>query len=139
MGSAAAELAETLARWQEGTRGRSIVVGAVDLSTHEFDLSSAWRAAYESQCSYLSDMAVERAFRRLGIGARLLTDALLLARAENRGDVFLHVEQDNVPAVSMYEREGFRLESDSMATRDLFDALHLHEEPRHNILLRLRA
>ena len=126
-------------RWQEGTQGRSIVVGAVDLSNHEFDLSSAWRAAYASNCSYLSDMAVERAFRRLGIGARLLTDAVRLAREEGRGDVFLHVEEDNAPAVSMYEREGFRRESDSVATRDLFDALHLYEEARHNILLRLRA
>ena len=41
---------------QEGTRGRSIVVGAVDLSTHEFDISKTWRVTYASNCSYLSDM-----------------------------------------------------------------------------------
>ena len=55
--------------------------------------------------------AVDPAFRRLGIGVRLLTEAILLARASGIGDVFLHVEQVNAPAVSMYEREALILKS----------------------------
>ena len=118
-----------------GAAGGTLIVGAVDVSTHEFALAPAFQKAFP-RASYISDMAVTPACARLGIGARLLEAALALARQEG-GEVFLHVEQDNAAALSLYQRKGFVNEAETAATRALFYALRLHEESRHNLLLRL--
>ena len=55
----ATKLARILEAWRDSTRGRRLVLGAVDVSTHEFDLSPAWRACYGDEGVYLSDMAVD--------------------------------------------------------------------------------
>ena len=51
--------AEALESWQKSTQGRRIILGAIDVSTHEFDLSPRWKEAYGGDGTYLSDMAVE--------------------------------------------------------------------------------
>jgi ribosomal protein S18 acetylase RimI-like enzyme len=133
----AAKLADNLLTWQESTRERSILVGAVDISQHEFESCDTWRHFYQGPSFYISEMAVDAGFRRLGIGAQLLSGAVELARSSD-GDVFLHVEERNTPAISVYQSAGFRQEPDNRATLDLFGALCLHEETHHNILLRLQ-
>ena len=133
----AAKLADNLLTWQESTKERSILVGAVDISQHEFESCDTWHHFYEGPSFYISEMAVDAGFRRLGIGAQLLSGAVELARTSD-GDVFLHVEERNTPAISVYQSAGFRQEPDNRATLDLFGALFLHEETHHNILLRLQ-
>ena len=118
-----------------GAAGGTLIVGAVDVSTHEFALAPDWQKAFPCAC-YISDMAVTPACARLGVGARLLEAALALARQEG-GEVFLHVEQDNAAALSLYHGAGFVEEAETAATRALFYALQLHEESQHNLLLRL--
>mmetsp|Transcript_49080 Transcript_49080/g.98407 ORF Transcript_49080/g.98407 Transcript_49080/m.98407 type:complete len:384 (+) Transcript_49080:167-1318(+) len=42
------------AEWQESTFGRRIIVGAIDCSTHEFDLCPSWSQAFGGSTAYLS-------------------------------------------------------------------------------------
>lgn len=46
--------------------------------------------------------------RRTGIGTEILTSALLWARISGASSAWLQVLSDNVPALAMYERFGFR-------------------------------
>ena len=53
-------------------------------------------------------LAVSEAFRRNGIGRRLLVEAAALARLYGAEKVFLEVAAGNVPARNLYESQGFR-------------------------------
>ncbi|WP_051366700.1 GNAT family N-acetyltransferase [Hamadaea tsunoensis] len=58
--------------------------------------------------SELSAVCTDPAYRRQGLATRLVL--ALVAGIHERGDaVFLHVEGDNVEAIALYERLGFRL------------------------------
>lgn len=58
----------------------------------------------------LLTLAVDPTIRRCGIGTLLLRD--FLANAKHRGatNAFLEVAEDNIPAISLYKREGFHVE-----------------------------
>lgn len=51
--------AQILETWRNSTHGRRLILGAIDVSTHEFDLSPEWREWYGDDGAYFSDMAVE--------------------------------------------------------------------------------
>ena len=139
---AGSDAADALESWQMSTQGRRIILGAIDVSTHEFDLSPRWKEAYGGDSTYLSDMAVElvsgvcsrlqhvciklrarenspdtQAFRRLGVGALLFAAALDLAHSKRCGDVFLHVEERNAAAIALYRAQGFEVVADSEGVR----------------------
>ena len=53
-------------------------------------------------------LAVSPAYRRQGIGSRLLENATALAGARGAGRMFLEVAADNPAAIALYEGAGFR-------------------------------
>lgn len=52
-------------------------------------------------------LAVSPAYRRRGIGSRLLENATALAGARGAGRMFLEVAADNPAAIALYETAGF--------------------------------
>ncbi|WP_264582570.1 GNAT family N-acetyltransferase [Rhodoblastus acidophilus] len=55
-------------------------------------------------------MAVAKAWRRRGLGAALMTEALTLAFAEGLERIDLQVRDDNLAARRLYEKFGFQVE-----------------------------
>lgn len=56
----------------------------------------------------IMSFAVAAAARRTGIGTEILTSALRWARISGASSAWLQVLSDNVPAIALYERFGFR-------------------------------
>ena len=57
----------------------------------------------------LDNMVVTEAWRRQGIGTRLLGAGLLWCRAHSGSSVWLEVRASNMGAIQMYERAGFSI------------------------------
>jgi ribosomal protein S18 acetylase RimI-like enzyme len=58
--------------------------------------------------AYVERLVVSPSFRRLGMGRRLLSAAEDLARDRGKEAIGLHVTADNLPALRLYESEGYR-------------------------------
>jgi len=58
--------------------------------------------------AYVSNLAVAPQAQRQGIGAQLLERSEALAAAWGCRSVALHVDPENVPAVELYRRAGYR-------------------------------
>ncbi len=58
--------------------------------------------------AYIERLVVSPSFRRLGMGRRLLSAAEDLARDRGKEAIGLHVTADNLPALRLYESEGYR-------------------------------
>ncbi|MGD8567127.1 MAG: ribosomal protein S18-alanine N-acetyltransferase [Gammaproteobacteria bacterium] len=57
--------------------------------------------------AHVLNLCIADDFRRQGLGERLLTHMLEIARQKNVGAVFLEVRPSNQPAISLYEKVGF--------------------------------
>lgn len=66
-------------------------------------------------------LATDPLWQRSGVGAHLLAEAELLARAQGRSRLIAATSNDNIPALYFYQRHGFRLIG---VARDAF-AAHL--------------
>ncbi len=58
--------------------------------------------------SEITNIAVDPAFQREGIGGRLLSLLINICRERKAAAVHLEVRDGNIPAVSMYEKFGFK-------------------------------
>ncbi|HWI08191.1 MAG TPA: GNAT family N-acetyltransferase [Solirubrobacteraceae bacterium] len=78
---------------------------------------SVWKAAPDA---WLEDLFVADRARRLGIGDALV--ALAVERARERGArrIELDTNEENAPALALYEHHGFSPRSKGGAGRDLF-------------------
>jgi len=79
----------------------------------EDDESMPDDAAALLPCVYVWLLVVAPKFRRCGIGTLLLNEAKTRAEVTAGGRVVLQVDQDN-PAVSLYEKTGFRQYSEGV-------------------------
>ena len=120
--------------WRSSSTHRRIVIGCVDCSTHEFQLTSLW--ACSGSDLYVSDMAIHPAFQGLGLGRALLRALFDLAAREGYQNLYLHVEQNNTRAASLYASEGFVVSPDTSATAALYAALGFEPEPRNVLMTR---
>ena len=78
---------------------------------------SVWRAAPDA---WLEDLFVREQTRRAGVGDALV--ALALERARERGAkrIELDCNEENAPALALYQRHGFSARAKGGAGRDLF-------------------
>ena len=78
---------------------------------------SVWKAAPDA---WLEDLFVAEAARRAGVGDALV--ALAIERARERGArrSELDANEENAPALALYERQGFSPRSKGGGGRDLF-------------------
>jgi ribosomal protein S18 acetylase RimI-like enzyme len=58
---------------------------------------------------YVENIAVNRAYRKKGVGQQLMQQAVAWAKAMNLPGLMLETQNINVPACRFYERFGFRL------------------------------
>jgi ribosomal-protein-alanine N-acetyltransferase len=58
----------------------------------------------------LLTLAVAPASQRLGVGRLLVRDFVARAKLGGATNAFLEVAEDNIPAISLYKREGFAAE-----------------------------
>lgn len=97
-----------------------------------FAAFSAITGSDPRECS-LENLAVVEAWRRQGIGARLLAAGLLWCRAQHGSSVWLEVRASNRDAIALYERVGFVVsgtrqkyytqpDEDATEMRKVFDA-----------------
>ncbi|WP_287128040.1 GNAT family N-acetyltransferase [Candidatus Cyanaurora vandensis] len=59
---------------------------------------------------YISNLAVTPAWRRQGVASSLLQEVEAIARSLCHPRLYLHVMADNIAAVQLYQRSGYRLE-----------------------------
>jgi len=82
-----------------------IVAGTVEISQRQ---SWPWQGL-PSSYGYLSNLAVDRTFRRQGIAKAMLAHCERLAQHWSVADLYLHVMEDNLQARRLYQLAGFRL------------------------------
>jgi len=59
----------------------------------------------------IDKIGVMHAFRRWGIGAKLLEKAMVTGRLKNAKNVSLTVSQSNISAIKFYTTQGFKIDS----------------------------
>jgi ribosomal protein S18 acetylase RimI-like enzyme len=59
--------------------------------------------------AYIEDIAVDAAFRRLGVGRALMQQAVVWAKSRQLAGVMLETQNNNVAACRLYEGCGFKL------------------------------
>lgn len=79
---------------------------------------------------YISSMAVDENHRRRGIGKLLLQKLLQLSDALSTDMTLLHVEQDNLPAIKMYQAVNFEVGHPNPPTSLQLSA-PLKKQPHH--------
>jgi ribosomal protein S18 acetylase RimI-like enzyme len=78
---------------------------------------SVWKAAPDA---WLEDLFVSESARRAGLGDALVALAIQRARARGARRIELDANEDNAPALALYERHGFSPRSKGGPGRDLF-------------------
>lgn len=64
-----------------------------------------WKAV--DDC-HITDIVVKKDFRMLGIGSKLLEKLIQEAKKENVTSLTLEVNANNIPAIGLYEKYGFK-------------------------------
>ena len=75
---------------------------------------------------FITNLAVKKAFRRNNIGSRLLSSLIEECKNQGADYITLEVRESNIPAISLYEKTGFR----KVGVRKNF-----YSEPDENALL----
>jgi ribosomal protein S18 acetylase RimI-like enzyme len=78
---------------------------------------SVWKAAPDA---WLEDLYVREQARRAGVGDALVSLALERARERGAKRIELDTNEDNAPALALYESHGFSARSKGGTGRDLF-------------------
>jgi GNAT superfamily N-acetyltransferase len=78
---------------------------------------SVWRAAPDA---WLEDLFVREQSRRAGVGDALVSLAVERARERGAKRIELDCNEDNTPALAVYERHGFSARSKPGGGRDLY-------------------
>ena len=112
-----------------------LLLGTVDLSTQELELPTHGIA---DDAMYLSHLCVLPAYRRQGVGRRLLEAAQETASACGAYGIYLHVERANGEALGLYQSAGFATMPSSAMYVTFTRALNLQQrEPLllHKVLV----
>lgn len=120
--------------WRSSSTNRRIVIGCVDCSTHEFQLSPQWKSTDREL--YISDMAIHPAFQGLGLGRALLRSLVSYAESERIQDLYLHVEEHNARAAGLYASEGFAPAAETPATAALYEAMSFDRDCKNTLMQR---
>lgn len=94
----------------------SQVVGAVIVGICKRK-EDRWNKSLET--AYIGDLIVSVHARRMGVGKRLMTEAMAWARTKNLDSVELHVWQSNSKAIRFYESLGFTTIQHRMTRRNI--------------------
>jgi GNAT superfamily N-acetyltransferase len=59
------------------------------------------------EAMWITDLVVDPAFRRQGLGRRLLSEAIGWSRARSQGRLFFEMQSKNYPAIQLAQKLGF--------------------------------
>ena len=88
----------------EWTDRSLVIVGDVDERVAGY---LALAPAPAPDAVWVTDLAVDPAFRRQGLGSRLLAEAIGWARARSQSRLFLEMQSKNYPAIRLAQKMGF--------------------------------
>jgi ribosomal-protein-alanine N-acetyltransferase len=71
------------------------------------DLVGAITFSYSVDTADIEDVAVDNAYRKKGIGERLVNKALDKIKEDKKEKVFLEARANNIPAINLYQKVGF--------------------------------
>ena len=83
------------------------VVGTVEMGLRS---RYPWQLSVATRYPYLSNLAVQSQFRRLGLAQHLLTQCEQKAKLWGFSSIYLHVLENNRPARRLYYKLGYRLQ-----------------------------
>jgi ribosomal protein S18 acetylase RimI-like enzyme len=81
------------------------VVGTIEISAR----SPLYNPSMAKRYVYISNLAVDNDYRRLGIGRELVRQCESIAQQWGFKDIYLHVMADNLPGQHLYLRLGFEI------------------------------
>ncbi len=87
-----------------GTQARD-VVGTIEISAR----SSMYDPSINKRYLYISNLAVDHNYRRLGIGRELVTQCEAIAKTWGFMAIYLHVMADNLAGQDLYAQLGFEV------------------------------
>lgn len=106
---------------------REMILGSAECSFHEFALTRLGRRRRKDSILYVTEVAVNPAARRRGIGQRLMRAVDNLARQRNIETLYLHVDVTNGPALTLYAKSGYtKVRSDDPMYVEFTKSLNLH-------------
>lgn len=85
-----------------------VVLGSAECSFHEFFGTRLGQQRPQNSILYITEVAVHPAARRQGVGLKLLLAADQLANLRGVETLYLHVDVNNVAALALYEKAGYR-------------------------------
>ncbi len=89
---------------EEWTERSAVWVGEIDDRLAGY---LAMAPAPAPDALWVTDLAVEPAFRRQGLGRRLLAEAIGWGRARQQARLFLEMQSKNFPAIQLAQKLGF--------------------------------
>ena len=78
---------------------------------------------------YIRQLVVDPAFRRQGLGRRLMLEAAVRLQKNGAGSWYLNVKPANKPALALYEQLGFSPRHLSVALRIRWSEVHAMQDP----------
>jgi ribosomal protein S18 acetylase RimI-like enzyme len=82
---------------------KQTVVGTIEISTR----STIYNPAISQRYAYISNLAVDTGYRRLGIGQQLVSQCAAIAKDWGFNDIYLHVMASNPAGQQLYYKLGF--------------------------------
>ena len=81
---------------------------AMDKDNNVIGYAAAGKKSMFKDTCWLSDISVDESARGMGIGKRLVRETLKELKSKGHHNVMLNVSLQNKPALSLYEKTGFR-------------------------------
>eukprot|EP00607_Mallomonas_marina_P006486 CAMPEP_0182430664 /NCGR_PEP_ID=MMETSP1167-20130531/42409_1 /TAXON_ID=2988 /ORGANISM="Mallomonas Sp, Strain CCMP3275" /LENGTH=261 /DNA_ID=CAMNT_0024616019 /DNA_START=55 /DNA_END=840 /DNA_ORIENTATION=+ len=109
------------------------VIGTVEVSPTDFRNTSMEAIGHQRKL-YAMDLAVSSEVRRMGIATHLLDAAETYALKNEYQEIYLHVEVDNEPARTLYQKNGY-IEVPETEWALAFTKHRLHKPPESYVLM----
>ena len=116
-----------------------IIVGTAECSFHEFVGTQLGRRRLPNSIIYITEVAVNPAARKQGIGTKMLSAIEMLSRDKGIESLYLHVDVTNDAALKLYRKAGYReVDSSNPMYLEFTTSLNLHPgatKGRNHVLL----
>lgn len=103
------------------------MIGTLECSTHEFAETELGLRRPASSIMYITEVAVSAKVRRSGAGKMLMKAVEKFAATKNVETVYLHVDTENIAAISLYLNDGYEfVDQRNRVYADFTRKLNLH-------------
>ena len=104
------------------------IIGTAEISFHEFSETKLGRSRPKDSILYVTEVAVNSKHRRKGIANLMMEAVDKVAKIRKTETIYLHVDVENVAALRLYNRSGYRkLPNDNPVFLEFTTKLNLHD------------